>query len=89
MTCLAAILLFPETPKMFLDVFADYVRYWNDVPCIFSESQPLANSLITLKAIPKDDSDSLGSWEISIPLGCVLAIVDMQEGKHPVGFLPL
>lgn len=77
--------LHQETPTAFLDMFAAYLAFWNGTPHFYSGSIEHVGQFLELTAFPTDESGE--AWKIMIPVGYVIAIVDMTEGKHPPGFL--
>lgn len=73
------------TPPALLSMFAGFLGEWEQVQFFSALSVEQVGAFLLLEVLPKDSTSTPCS--IQIPLGYVLAIVDMSEDTHPPGFL--
>ena len=81
-----AVFLTDTLAEDILKLFEEIVSYRNRVPYLLSESSDLIGPFLALDVVSNKGTEK--SLHIQIPINHVLAIVEIGEAKHPVGFHP-
>ena len=78
------IVLSPQTPPEFLKLFQEHIENWRDSPNLLSLSVEHVYPFVELLLVPSKEGGS--PIKVYVPSSYVLAILDIGEGKLPLGF---
>jgi hypothetical protein len=79
-----AVFLHESLPKPFLELISGYLH--NVVGQKFLSVAEVVHLAAFLECHLIENAEDKKPWVVQIPIGYVLAIADMQEGKHSLGF---
>ena len=82
-----ALILAPNVPEELLLTFDGYVDHHRGLNMIFCRKPSYDGYFVSVEIIKLDKSDT-NTWEVQIPLGFVLTIVDASRDRPSIGFCP-
>jgi len=80
-----AVFLHESLPKPFLELIGNYLH--DVVGHQFLSAVEVVHLGAFLECHLVESIEDKKPWVVQMPIGYVLAIADMQEGKHSLGFL--
>lgn len=79
-----AIIFHPQTPPQLFQLFEGYIEEHNSLKMVFCDSPSFDASFVSARISKLDMSKT---WEVQIPLGCVLSIVEAGSDQPAIGFV--
>lgn len=80
-----AVFLYKTLPEEFLVVTAGYLRQKDALSYLFASQVQQTGAF--LECVLVTSRQDTCPWKIQLPLGYVIAIADMSEDRHRIGFL--